>query len=88
MTPNRAISAILSLVLLSGLAACGKDKVHATCDEPQPYQSVVAGKRIVVPEGLDSLEEFKEMPIPRSETPPRPEGAKCIENPPSALAGN
>jgi len=73
--------------LLAGLGACGKDKGRPTCDKPQKYQSIVAGKRVVVPEGLDPLEEFKEMPIPKAETPPRPEGAGCIENPPAILKG-
>jgi hypothetical protein len=57
------------------------------CDEPQPYQSVVAGKRIEVPEDLAALDEYKEMPFPNAETPPRPAGSVCIENPPSILTG-
>lgn len=83
----RAIITVLSLFMFAGLGACGKDKTRVTCDEPQPYQSVVAGKRVVVPEDLESLDAFKEMPIPKAETPPRPEGAGCIENPPSVLTG-
>jgi hypothetical protein len=83
MTQIRVITTGLSLVLLGSLTACGKDDIRATCDEPEPYQAVVPGKHIVVPEGLDSLDEFKEMSIPKSETPPRPEGARCIESPPS-----
>ena len=67
----------------AGLAGCGKDDIRASCDEPQPYQAVVPGKRVVVPEGLDPLDEYKEMAIPKAQTPPRPEGAKCIEAPPS-----
>jgi len=83
MTLNRAITTILSFILLSTLAACGRGEVRTTCDELQPYQAVVPGKRIVVPEGLDSLDEFKEMPVPKSETPPRPAGSDCIEYPPA-----
>ena len=30
-----------------------------------------------------NLDEYKEMAIPKAQTPPRPEGAKCIEAPPS-----
>jgi uncharacterized lipoprotein len=83
MTPTRVITTISSLIVLSSLAACGRGEVRTTCDEPQPYQAVVPGQRVVVPEGLDPLDQYKEMPIPQSDSPPRPEGAKCIEYPPS-----
>jgi len=83
MTPTRVITTISSFILLSSLVACGRGDVRTTCDEPQPYQAVVPGQRVVVPEGLDPLDQYKEMPIPKSESPPRPEGAKCIEYPPS-----
>ncbi len=83
MTPIRVIISALSLLLLSGLGACGRGDIKLTCDEAQPYQAVVEGKRVVVPEGLDPLDDFKEMPLPKAETPPRPKGAKCIELPPS-----
>ncbi len=88
MNPARVGIIILSLLLLSGLAACGKDRIMAKCDEPEPYQSVVASKRVVVPDGLDSLDDIKEMPIPKAETPPRPEGAGCLASPPALGAGN
>jgi len=87
MTLIRVITTVSSLILLGSLSACGKDEIRRTCDEAQPYQSVVAGKRVVVPEGLDPLDEYKEMPVPKAETPPRPEGAECIEYPPSILTG-
>ena len=83
MSPTRLIATVLSLILLSSIAACGKDEVLSSCDEPQPYQAVVPGKRVEVPEGLDPLDEFKEMPIPTSKAPARPAGSKCIEHPPS-----
>jgi hypothetical protein len=82
MTPTRVITTISSLILLSSLVACGRGEIRMTCDEPQPYQAVVPGKRVVVPDGLDPLDEFKEMPVPKADTPPRPEGSKCIEYPP------
>ena len=88
MTLTRAITTISSFILLSTLAACGKGEIRTTCDEPQPYQAVVPGKRVVVPEGLDSLDEFKEMPIPKSDTAPRPAGSKCIEYPPAIGSGS
>jgi hypothetical protein len=83
MNPARVGIIILSLFLLSGLAACGKDKFMAKCNEPEPYQSIVASKRIVVPEGLDPLDDIKEMPIPKAETPERPEGVVCLSSPPA-----
>ena len=92
MTPIRVISVrtvttVFSLFLLAGLGACGSDEIRVTCDEPQPYQSVVAGKRIEVPDDLTALDEYKEMPVPNAETAPRPAGSVCIENPPSILTG-
>jgi len=92
MTPIRVLSikmvtAVFGLVLLGSIGACGSDEIRVTCDEPQPYQSVVAGKRIEVPDDLTALDEYKEMPVPKSETPPRPAGSVCVENAPSILTG-
>ncbi len=89
MTPIRVLISAAGLLLFASLAGCfGGDKaIRDTCDEPQPYQSVVAGKRVEVPDGLDPLDEFKEMPLPKAETAPRPAGAVCIESPPSILSG-
>ena len=79
----KATMAVATLLILISLAACGRNKVRdEDCSEPQKYQSVVAGKRIVVPEGLDPLDEFKEMPIPKSEAEPRADNTKCLESPP------
>lgn len=88
MTLNRAITIISGFILLSTLAACGRGEIRTTCDEPQPYQAAVRGKRVVVPDGLDSLDELKEMPIPESDAEPRPVGSKCIEYPPSVRSGS
>lgn len=88
MNPTRVGILVLGLFLLSGLPACSKDRFMRKCDEPEPYQSVVAHKRVVVPEGLDPLNDLKEMPIPKSDTPPRPEGAGCLASPPSVGTGN
>ena len=89
MTPIRVFTSAAGLLLFVSLAGCfgGDKEIRVTCDEPQPYQSVVAGKRVEVPDGLDPLDEFKEMPLPKAETPPRPDGAACVENPPSILTG-
>jgi len=87
-TSIRAITTVFSLLLLTTFGACGKDDIRVTCDEPQPYQSVVAGKRIEVPEDLSPLDQHKEMPVPPAETPPRPKGSVCIESAPSVLSGS
>lgn len=87
MTPIRLSASLMSLIVLVGIIACGKDEVRTTCDEPQPYQSAVAGKRIVVPDDLAPLDETKEMAVPKAETPPRPPDLKCIEYPPSVNTG-
>jgi hypothetical protein len=84
-TSARAAIIVSSMVLLASLTACGKDKIHVTCDKPQAYQAIVASKPVVVPDGLEPLDKYKEMPIPNAESPPRPEGAGCIENPPTIL---
>ena len=79
------IKFMVTSALVSMLAGCGGDIViDKTCDEPQRYQAVSAGKRVAVPEGLDPLNEFAEMPIPSAEgAPERPPGSRCIELPPS-----
>jgi len=88
MTRITKIGMIALMLSLGGLSSCGKDEIRDTCDEPQRYQSVVEGKRVVVPEGLDPLDDFKEMPIPKSQTAPRPEGSRCIQSPPSVKTGD
>ncbi len=87
MTLNRAINTLLATLLCSVLAACGGPTVSVTCDEPQPYQAIVPIERITVPEGLDPLDESRELSIPESTTAPRPPGSVCIDNPPSILTG-
>jgi uncharacterized lipoprotein len=81
---------IVAISILFGLSACGGDGgIDQTCDEPQRYQRVVPGKRIEVPKGLDPLDEFAEMPIPKPEgAPVRPPGSRCVELPPSIKTGN
>lgn len=80
MTMGRLIMAV---ILLGNLSACGGSTIDESCDDPKHYQSIVEGERVVVPEGLDPLDEFKEMPVPRAQTAPRLEGARCIESPPA-----
>ena len=84
----KAIGLGLALTALAGLSACiGDAEINYACDEPQRYQAVAPGRKVVPPEGLDSLNEFAEMPIPKAEgAPERPPGSRCIELPPSIQA--
>lgn len=77
---------LISLGFFSAVSGCGKDTIVLTCDEPQAYQAVTEGKRIEVPEDLDPLDEFKEIPIPRAKSEPRPKGSLCIDEPPSVIS--
>ena len=84
----KAIRLGLALTALAGLSACiGDPEINYTCDEPQLYQAVTPGRKVVPPEDLDPLNEFAEMPIPKAEDAPvRPPGSRCIELPPSIQA--
>lgn len=73
------VSALIGAALIAG--ACGSSNV---CEEPKHYERSQPGKRIEVPQGLDSLNSAREMTIPEpSPRDPRPEGARCLELPPS-----
>ncbi len=86
----RAIWLAMTIAVAGVLSGCGgEDAINYSCDEPQRYQAVRAGKRIDAPEGLDPLNEFAEMPIPKAEgAVERPEGSRCIELPPITNAGS
>ncbi len=86
MTFEKVTISIALVLLAATLTGCGKDDVIETCDEIQSYQTIVPGEKVVVPDGLDPLEELLEMPIPKAQTAPRPAGSKCIDQPPSVLA--
>ena len=76
---------VVAALFLGSLSACGGGKTIASCDDAKKYELVVEGKRVEVPDGLDALDEFKEMTIPKAETEARAEDAGCIEKPPSIL---
>ena len=86
----RVIWLAMTLAVAVILSGCGgEDVINYSCDEPQRYQAVHAGKRIEAPEGLDQLSEFAEMPVPKAEgAPVRPEGSRCIELPPKINTGS
>ena len=80
----RRLSVMVLLYASTALAGCFGDKaIDRTCDEPKFYESAERGERIRSPEGLDDLEEYREMPIPEAtETTPRPAGSPCVDVPP------
>ena len=80
----------MAAAALLGLAGCvGDPEINYSCDEPQAYQAVAPGKKVMPPAGLDPLNEFAEMPIPKAQDAPvRPPGSRCIELPPSIQVDN
>ena len=73
-----------TLVLILSLAACGgNDTKEIDCGASIEFQNRVEGKRVVVPEGLDPLDQMSEMPIPRADpnAPKMPPGV-CNDEPP------
>ena len=82
---------MIAIALLAGsLAGCGGNDTRVVdCEANLQYQNRVEGKRVVVPEGLDSLNELDEMPVPRADpsAPQAPEG-KCIDEPPAMIRRN
>lgn len=78
------VGAPLSAALMLMLGACGGGGGANVCEKPKLYQSSQPGKRIEVPEDLDSLNSTRELSIPdASPRDPRPAGAPCLELPPS-----
>jgi len=76
---------LLAVLTLSALmSACGgNDSKVIDCDEGLKYQNRVEGKRVVVPEGMDALEEYAEMPIPKADPEAAsPPAGQCADMPP------
>ena len=69
----------LVVCLASGLGACASDP---NCEEPGLYESAVPGKRIVSPEGLDPLAEYKETKIPEVAQKSGEGQEGCVDRPP------
>ena len=76
----------LIALLLCGmsLTACGgNDTVELECDGGERFQNRTVGKRVEVPEGMDSLNEFNEMPIPEADpNAVRTAPGRCTDMPP------
>jgi len=81
MTKSRLIAV---LTLGAVMSACGgNDTKVADCEEGVKHQNREEGRRVVVPEGLDPLDEFAEMPIPRADPDAaQPAPGKCADTPP------
>ncbi len=82
MTKTRLMAV---LVLGALLSACGgADSLVVQCNDDLLYQNREVGKRVVAPEGMDQLNEFAEMPIPKADpdAPKIPEG-RCYDQPPT-----
>ena len=72
------------LFLSASLSACGgNDTREIDCEDNLRYQNRTVGKRVVAPEGMDQLDEYEEMPIPKAD-PEAPQMApgKCDDMPP------
>lgn len=79
------VARLIAILLASAAAGCG-GTVDLTCDEQEFYETATEGKRIEVPEGLDNLDELKEIPLPQaSPREERPEGSPCLDLPPTIL---
>lgn len=79
-----------ALLVAASLTACfGGKSVTADCEEAKYYQGFVDGKRVVSPEGLDQLDEFREMPIPQADQgAPKALPGRCLDMPPMVGSGN
>ena len=84
---RRLLTVCLVVATSSTLAGCfgGKD-VDTSCDEPRFYEAAQDGRRVKAPEGLDDLDQFKEMPLPETApAPPKQAGSPCVDRPPNVL---
>jgi hypothetical protein len=82
MTRAGAFLLLIAIVLVTGCSNA------PTCDELAFYETATGGKRIVPPDDLDGLDEFKEMVIPEaSPRPPRDLSAGCLDKPPTLSTG-
>lgn len=78
------LTIILITALAAGMSGCAQ---NLTCDDPQPYQAAIETDKIAAPDGLDELQEGREMRIPRaSPQDPRPPGSPCLDLPPPIRA--
>ena len=83
MTTTR-LSAVIILFLTTSLSACGgNDTREINCEDNLRYQNRVVGKRVVAPEGLDQLDEYEELQIPKADPEaPKMAPGTCNDMPP------
>jgi len=81
---------LAGLALSASLAACGGNKPkEIDCEAGLKYQNRTIGKRVVAPDGLSRLDEFKEMPIPTADpSAPQPAPGTCDDMPPVIRRGS
>lgn len=85
MKQGHAAVVLLLGSALAGLGACGGTP-ELSCDEPERYQAARETEPVRVPDDLDPLDEFKELPLPdASPRPERPPGSPCLDLPPNIL---
>lgn len=87
MKLEKTMVSLLSAILATGaLYGCGGRDLNSSCDDVELYQLAGEGKRIEPPEGLDELDEFKEIPLPEaSPRAAREKGSPCLDLPPIIL---
>lgn len=87
MTSKAVLKALAATSMAFAVGGCGAGgEIDNTCDEVRSYQLAEEGRRLEVPEDLDNLDPFREMPLPEaSPRPPRPPGRPCLDLPPSIL---
>jgi uncharacterized lipoprotein len=78
---------VVIVFLLLGISACSGANRAKSCDDVRRYQLAERGDPVKAPDGLDELNELREMPLPEANPrPPRPEGSPCLDLPPSVLS--
>ena len=86
MKSYRLIAILACSTLFAGCG--GDDNIVVECDGGEEFQNRVEGKRVVVPEGLDELDAFAEMPIPRADpNAPKTAEGRCVDMPPPISTG-
>lgn len=70
---------VLIMISAIGLGACSSDPL---CEDAQDYQASTLGKRIVSPDGLDTLQEYKELKIPEAAPQTGEKKLGCTDKPP------
>ena len=83
MTRRTNIIGLVACTLLLG--ACAETM---ECSKPKLYQQAVAGKRVEVPDGLDSLTPEKELPVPKASPQAPPPPGACLDAPPTLRTGS